>query len=284
MPGYRESAELLGRRRSLLAIATVPQGPAVEGLPAVVFLNTGIVHRIGHNRMYVTFARMLAERGYVTSRFDASGIGDTPPRTDGTQPVQAFLEDIRTVLDWLQRTQGVQRVVLMGLCSGADHAVLYAHTDPRVEGLVLMDPTVRPTARYYFHYVLQRIGKLENWFSVMTGRSGLIDLACRHLRIAVKRESNPEDLVLQDLGFSPHLRQCYRRAAEMHTRLLTVFTSVSVRQTYQRQVLDAFPEANLGGSLRLECFPESDHVFSRARDRTRLYGVVFDWLAADFPR
>jgi pimeloyl-ACP methyl ester carboxylesterase len=284
VPGYLENAELLGPRRSLLAIATSPQGTAASSLPAVVFLNTGIVHRIGHNRMYVTFARLFAARGHVSARFDASGIGDTPPRTDGTQPVQAFLEDIRTVLDWLQDTQGVERVVLMGLCSGADHAVLYAHTDPRVVGLVLMDPTVRPTARYYFHYVVQRIGRLENWISVLSGRSGLMKLAWRQLRIAVKRGSKQEDLVFQDLGLSPYLRHCYRRAAEMRTRLLTVFTSISVRQTYQRQVLDAFPEANIGGSLRLEYFPESDHLFSRAQDRTRLHDVVLDWLGKGFPR
>lgn len=284
MTGYLENAELLGPRRSLLAIATIPQGTAAPALPAVVFLNTGIVHRIGHNRMYVTFARLLARRGHVTARFDASGIGDTPPRADGTQPVKAFLEDIRTVLDWLQRTQGVERVVLMGLCSGADHAVLYAHTDPRIVGLVLMDPTVSPTFRYYVHYVAQRIGRLENWISVLTGRSGLVRLVWRQLRTAVKRGSDQEDLVLQDLGLSPYLRHCYRRAAEMRIRLLTVFTSISVRQTYQRQVLDAFPEANLGGSLRLEYLPESDHVFSRAQDRARLHDIVLDWLGAGFPR
>lgn len=281
MPRYREIAELLGPRRSLLAIATVPREPAREPLPAVVFLNTGIVHRIGHSRMYVTFARMLAERGHVAARFDASGIGDTPPAPDGASPVQAFLADIRTVLDWLQQTQGVQRVVLMGLCSGADHAVLYAHTDPRVAGLVLMDPTVRPTARYYLHYVLQRVGSLDNWKSLLTGRSGLMRLALRQLRHTFLDRPKVEDLTLQSLPFSPHLRQCYRRAAQRGIRMFTVLTSISVRQTYHRQILDSFPEAALGGSLRLEYFPEGDHVFSRPQDRSRLYRVVIDWLGAD---
>ena len=192
-------------------------------------------------------------------------------------------EYLRTVLDWLERTQGVKRVVLMGLCSGADHAVLYAHTDPRIAGLVLMDPTVRPTARYYVHYVLQRLGSLSNWKSLFTGRSGLLRLALRQLRHAFVDRPTPEDLTLHDLPFSPHLRHCYRRAAQRGIRMFTVLTSITVRQTYHRQILDSFPEAALGGALRLEYFRDGDHVFSRQHDRDRLYRVVLDWLGADIP-
>jgi hypothetical protein len=38
-----------------------------------VILNTGIIYRIGHNRMYVALGRTLAEAGHTVFRFDMSG-------------------------------------------------------------------------------------------------------------------------------------------------------------------------------------------------------------------
>jgi pimeloyl-ACP methyl ester carboxylesterase len=279
--GHQEQAELLGPRRSLLAIATRPTGSVRGAAPAVVFLNTGIVHHIGHHRMYVTLARMLAKRGHTAVRFDLSGLGDSAPRNDGVAPLVANLEDIRIVLDWLEDRYGMKRVVLVGLCSGADHSVLYSRSDPRVAGMVLMDPSLPPTRRYYYHYLVQRLGHLKNWLSVLTGRSGILRLLLLQLRSSRKPDHELRTLTLQDLPFSPYLRQCYQRAADRRVRLLTVFTSISARHTYHRQILDAFPEAAAGGALRLEYFESSDHLFSDPGERTRLYRAIIDWLDLD---
>jgi hypothetical protein len=62
--------------------------------------------------------------------------------------------------------------------------------------------------------------------------------------------------------------------------MLSVFTSVSARHTYQQQMRDAFPEVSSHGALRLEFFPDSDHVFSAERERMRLYRVIADWLGS----
>lgn len=278
---YHEQATLVGPTRSLLTIATHPARLTETGKPTVVFLNTGIVHRTGHNRMYVTLSRLLAERGHLAVRFDSSGIGDSPPRAGGISPVLTALDDIRSVLDWLETVHGKREVILMGLCSGADHAVLYGHTDPRVVGLVLMDPSLPPTPRYYLYYVLQRLGRLRSWKSVFTGRSGMLRLLGQQFRNAMNPSSDLGGLTLRDLPFSPYLRQCYRKSSAQGIRLLTVFTSNSARQSYHRQILDAFPEAAQGGSLRLEYFAESDHTFSQPDFRSRLFRRVIDWLGAD---
>jgi hypothetical protein len=278
---YREQAELLGPRRSLVAVVASPGRRVLGDEPAVVFLNTGIVHRIGHNRMYVNLARMLATRGRTAVRFDAAGIGDSLPRNDGMSPLMGAMEDARIVLDWLQATRNITRVVLVGLCAGADHAVLYSRQDPRVVGLVLMDPSMPPTGRYYFHYVLQRLFSPKNWLSVLRGRSSMLRLMSQHLRSSRHPSNELRGLTLQNLPFSPYLRQCYKRAAERHVRLLTVFTSISVRHTYHRQILDAFPEAASGGSLRLEYFGGSDHLFSEPVERARLFRTIIEWLGMD---
>jgi pimeloyl-ACP methyl ester carboxylesterase len=280
-PGYRETALLLGPRRSLLTICTAPTAAPANGAPAVVILNTGIVHRVGHNRMYVTLARRLAQRGRLAVRFDFSGVGDSIAHGDGTPPLEAWMRDIRCVLDWLQQTHGITQVVLVGLCYGADHAVLYGATDSRVVGLVLMDPSLPPTTRYYFHYILQRLGNPRSWLSVLRGRSGLLQVAARHLR---QRKAEHHDLhgqSLEELLFSPYLRRCYKGVAKRGARLLAVFTTVSVRHSYHEQMRDAFPEAASSGSVRLEYFPDGDHVFSTPDLRERLYRVIIDWLGLD---
>lgn len=276
---FKEQVALLGRDNSLVSIIARPAGVEAGGRPAIVILNTGITHRVGHHRMYVAMSRLLAGAGHTVVRFDFSGIGDSAPAKDRMPPLAACLEQIRDVIDSIERTYSIKRVVLVGLCSGADHAILHAFKDERVTGLVLMDPTLPPTLRYYFHYVRQRLSRARSWLSVATGKSGLMRMAATHLRGMLRSEGNsPERLTLQSLQFSPHLARCYRGVARRSVKMLAVFTCVSARHTYPHQILDAFPETVSGGSLRLGYFPESDHHFSPPQARSRLLRLIADWL------
>ena len=65
MDGYNEQAVLLGRAKSLIGVLARPSGEARGRRPAVVILNTGIIHRVGQHRMYVAMARRLAAAGHV---------------------------------------------------------------------------------------------------------------------------------------------------------------------------------------------------------------------------
>lgn len=276
---FTERVALLGRDSSLVSIITRSAVASQGGdRPAIVILNTGIIHRVGHHRMYVTLSRMLASDGHTVVRFDFSGIGDSAPAKAPMPPLAACLEQIGDVIDSIARTYDITRFVLVGLCAGADHAILYSYNDARVVGLVLMDPTLPPTFRYYFHYVLQRLPHARNWRSVATGRSGLVRMLATHLARRLRAGENSAELTLQSLQFSPHLARCYRTAARRSVNILAVFTSVSARHTYPRQIIDAFPEVGGGGSLRLEYFPQSDHVFSPPQTRERLFSVIADWV------
>lgn len=277
-PRVLEQPLLLGRQRSIVAVVARPRASARSQEPAVVILNTGIVHRVGHHRMYVTLSRLLASRGRMAVRFDLSGIGDSTPRNDGLSPLPASLADIREVLDSIAELHQSSRFILVGLCSGADQAVLYARTDPRIVGLVLMDPTLPPTARYYFHYVAQRLVHLRNWISVARGRSGLLRLLRAHLQNRLKPRDDLRSLSLQDLQFSPVLAKSYRAIAGRGGRILAVFTSFSARHTYESQLIDAFPETS--SAVRLELLPDSDHLFSSEVQRARLFKMTLDWLGA----
>lgn len=109
---------------------------------AVLLLNVGTTHRVGPGRLYVKLSRALAARGLRALRFDMAGIGDS--RLDAASP-QSRLYSKQSISDVSQALaalaeQGVQRFVLVGLCSGAYAAYQTAQADPRVQGLVLLNP------------------------------------------------------------------------------------------------------------------------------------------------
>ncbi len=276
---YSERALLFGEQGSLLGIMTRPLAPAPpDGRPVVVILNTGIVHRIGHHRMYVTLSRRLASAGHTVLRFDFSGIGDSAPREQPLAPLESCLADIREALDWLQRSCQATRFLLVGLCAGADHAALYAAGDPRVVGLVLMDPTLPPTGRYYFHYVMQRLTNLRSWVSVATGRSGLLTSFLARWRYTLKHSLGKPASAHPPLH--ARLAASYGATARGGVRVLAAFTAPSTRHSYPQQMIDAFPQFRALDHLQIAHFPDSDHLFSAQEQRERLLRLIGDWIAA----
>lgn len=273
-----EQALLLGKHRSLVGIMTRAVTTAPNEKPAVVILNSGIVHRVGHNRMYVALARSLARLGFNVLRFDFSGIGDSEPRINGLSPLNSSLADQEEVMDWLERERGISRVILIGLCSGADHAILHGHGDPRVVGLILMDPSIPTTVRFYAKYILRRLSLWRCYVSVALGRSGLLQLWRRELLYGLRPSANPRPASLDDLRFHAFLKQSYRTAIDRGAFILAVFTGHPVRQTYREQMLDGFPGIVFGDQLKLEFFQSSDHVFTSETDRAQLFDVVLNWV------
>ncbi|MGI9423400.1 MAG: hypothetical protein ACR2PA_09410, partial [Hyphomicrobiaceae bacterium] len=118
----------------------------------VVLLNSGLVHRAGPFRMGVEISRSLAAAGFPVLRFDQSARGDSERRV-GVSVVEAAELDIETAKNTLRSRTGVEKVVLAGLCSGADDVVRHASEADDVDGLVLMDPYAPKTRKFVIlHY------------------------------------------------------------------------------------------------------------------------------------
>jgi pimeloyl-ACP methyl ester carboxylesterase len=269
-----EQAVLFGSWTSLVGIVTKAVSPASANRPAIVILNTGIIHRVGHHRMFVTMSRALGAVGYTVLRFDFSGIGDSSPRYDGLSLVDACMAEIREALDWLERDGAASRMILIGLCSGADHAVLYGHTDPRIVGLVLMDPSIPPTLRYYVHYIGRRLRRLRSWFNVLSGRSRTLRMLMRHMLPIAQRYP------LQNRVPRQTIERHYRNSVDSGIEILAIFTEETTRQTYREQMIEALPNVSFGDRLTLEFFPGSDHTFALESDRSRLIQLILQWVSA----
>jgi alpha-beta hydrolase superfamily lysophospholipase len=120
-----------------------PPGRQSRARPAIVLLNAGTVHRIGPHRLYVRLARAWAALGFFTFRVDLSGIGDSPP-ADGAPENLCYppsgIADVQAAMRALENELGIERFVLVGLCSGADLAFQTAFRDPRAAGAIMMNP------------------------------------------------------------------------------------------------------------------------------------------------
>jgi pimeloyl-ACP methyl ester carboxylesterase len=103
----------------LLAVETVRADAAPTR--AVVAVNNGVARSIGPGRAWVEFGDELARAGWRVMRVDLSGLGDSPLRpgrieNDSYSPSAA--DDLADVTAFL-RADGVDEIVLLGLCSGA---------------------------------------------------------------------------------------------------------------------------------------------------------------------
>ncbi len=152
----------------LIAIVSRPRAPRPRGVLIVV---GGPQYRAGSHRQFALLANHLAEQGAAAMRFDYGGMGDSTGELKNFEKVGP---DLRAAIDaFFAAVPQLKDVVIWGLCDAASAAMFYAHQDPRVSGVVLLNPWVR-TAQgqakaYLRHYYLQRFLSLAPWLKLLRG-------------------------------------------------------------------------------------------------------------------
>ncbi len=109
---------------------------------AVILLDAGAVPRVGPSRLYVTLARRLAAHGDLVLRLDQSGLGDSAPRPGSSEHVvysEHAVADVGVAVSWA-RERGVREVAVVGLCSGAYHALKAAVAGHPINTIVPINP------------------------------------------------------------------------------------------------------------------------------------------------
>ncbi len=270
---------LLGERKSIVAIVTLPAAVPETDRPAIIILNTGIIHRVGHNRMYVNLARELAEQGHIVLRLDQSGIGDSDAPADMVDPLLVGLADIKEAVSWLSSSRDVKSVVLMGLCSGANQSIIYAGSDPRIVGAVLLDPSIPPTTRYRLNNLGARLMRSETWKNLLLGKGRVWRVVARRSPKVATQEWAPDQLSFKNPEIRAFVEKSYFEAVRGGNHLLAIFTGgMRYQHNYRRQLLDAMPNVRFGKQLRIEYLPRCDHTFMFADDRRWLFDRVKAWL------
>lgn len=136
-------------------LAGILHRPAGEPRGGIVLVVGGPQYRVGSHRQFVLLARELAAAGHAVLRFDYRGMGDS----DGdARSFEDVADDLRAAVDALV-AEVPGPVVLWGLCDAAAASLLYAPGDPRVGGLVLLNPWVRTEATLARSYVNEYYGR-----------------------------------------------------------------------------------------------------------------------------
>jgi len=170
MMNYSEQGTVFrsGENR-LVGITTLPAQCQSVG---VLILVGGPQYRVGSHRQFTLLSRSLAESGIPCFRFDCAGMGDS----EGDK--QEFHEargDITAALDRFQEmVPELTRVVVWGLCDAASLALIYAHQDPRVCSMILLNPWVHcgdysPEVKLSHYYAPLLKGR-EAWQRFFTGK------------------------------------------------------------------------------------------------------------------
>jgi len=98
-----------------------------------------VVHPFGGVKEQVvgTYARKLAEKGYVTLAFDSSHLGESGGYPRDTENPSERLEDIRCAIDYLTTLPVVDedRIGLLGVCAGGSFALGVAPTEMRAKAI-----------------------------------------------------------------------------------------------------------------------------------------------------
>lgn len=294
----KEQVVTLGDGDNLVAILSRPP-PAPAPLktdaggevqrPAVVFLNAGVLHRIGPHRLHVLLARRLAARGFPALRLDLSGIGDSRAVPGSLSFRQSSVLDTRAAMRTLEAMTGRRRFVLFGLCAGADNALATALADPAVTGLVLLDPPTYPTKRALVRKLRARVQTL-----------GLAGAARRALEVTRREVSQGAQAWSQRLlaragrggGDAGEATQSGRevptRAAfgQMLTTLvdrgvaiLAVYSGIHAEHyNHEGQLFELYP--TLRGRVDVAYFPGANHMFTESAQRARLIERVEAWISA----
>jgi len=267
-----------GQGGRLFGILTLPSMPpcTAQPLPVFVFLTAGLVHRVGPNRLHVLLARELAQLGFSSLRVDLAGTGDSPTRPGLTnqQSVAADFEEILRVLD---SRLGRLPLVLVGLCSGADNTTRLTPKEPRIVGMVLLDPICFSDHRVSGFRARVLTAKYTNPTRYIAW------LKRRFVALARGRGKKDEDrpvdgLTIRDLPTREQLQAAFESIRERQGRVLSIFTHYALGYYNHKGQLRRALDVNGYQHFCTELFwPQADHTYSLELHRRRVIEAIKTW-------
>jgi len=278
-----ERALQLGPDDHLVGVLAAPAGAPRGVRPAVLFLNAGVIHRVGPHRLHVILARQLAARGIASLRLDLSGIGDSRPVPGALSFRESAVVDTRSAMDCLATQTGAHRFVLFGLCSGADNALATAAVDTRVVALVLLDPPSYVTPRSRARKLVARVRRLRTARAVMGWAAALVArrVRSRFAEAARARAAGDDEEASGGRGM-PAIADYRARLGALADRgvaILAVFSgALGERYNAEDQLFELFPE--LRGRIDVAYFPAANHTFTERDAQAALTARVCAWLQA----
>jgi hypothetical protein len=267
----RERVVTFGPEGILVGVLTEPEKMRADA-PVVVMSNVGLNHRVGPQRVWVELARRLAEHGIPAFRFDASGLGDSAPRTELLGDIERAVLDLEDALAWLAANVA-DRFELVSLCSGTDIAHRVAVNDARVKTAVFLDGYSYDTPRALVHKLALRWVALPRWRRALRRRFPqafgleLDKHAVGWVDEIFYREYPTREQFERDLG----------TMVDRGMHVLFVFSGEATYR-YKDQFWDALDRKDWRGRVSVEYYTKADHTFTFRPEREVMLSRVVNWI------
>jgi exosortase A-associated hydrolase 1 len=250
---------------------------------AVLIVVGGPQYRVGSHRQFVLLARRVARAGYPSLRFDVRGMGDSEGEL---RTFESIAPDIEAAMAALQRAcPACTRVVVWGLCDAASAALMFAAVDPKVAGIVALNPWARSVATLAAtrvkHYYRERLLQREFWAKLFGGafdwRAALRALAA-NLRQARGRPGAASGTAPAALPFQDRMAQGLK---DFRGRVLLILSGNDLTAQEFLEYTTGSPAWRgllAQPKVRRVDLPDADHTFSRRPWQDRVETETIDWL------
>ncbi|PHS19901.1 MAG: hypothetical protein COA86_03900 [Kangiella sp.] len=249
--------------------------------PIFIFVNSGLLHRVGPFRIYVATARELANQKFTSLRMDLSGKGDSLTKHNSLSLKENTNQDIIDAMDYLQESTGISQFVVCGICTGADNSYEIAFNDERVKGVIPIDGYAYPTTKFHLKKLLLRLTNFKSW----------TNLASKFLPFLAKTDVKTSRLNKSDVTmnykmlfpeksvFENNLSQALNRGS----KFLVIFTGgwymfYNYKQQFKNAIGDLFSE----DKIKVEHNEKSDHTFILQKDKEWLISTIVNWAKNNF--
>ncbi|MDO9235243.1 MAG: hypothetical protein Q7U28_04310 [Aquabacterium sp.] len=296
--GLHETAFWLDSASPLSAVLTQPLRGLIDkaNLPqvGVLMINTGGEHRIGTNRMYTRWARTWAAQGWISLRIDLPGLGNSPAK-DGEPACEIHqrqaTQDILAAVTHMQTGHGLQQVHLIGLCSGAFHALSAAF-----EGVPIRSVTAINQMVYFWQdnmplagegsaavvvAITQNVGRNlsdpQRWLKLLRGEVHVRVI----LRALARRQKQRFELAFRSLAryvrwpLKHDLHTSLLQAAASGKHVHLIFSEGESGLTMvQEQAGQAVTRLIKHQQMTVTVMPQTDHTFTQQHAQQALFDVV----------
>lgn len=279
-----------------LGVLTLPVAGPVRSGQAVLLLNSGSNRRIGLSRMSVDLARRWGARSMAVLRMDLAGLGDADPYpgrdANMSYPHEASL-DVRGAIDRLMAIEGVRHVHVIGLCSGAYHALKVARDGHPMASITLINPLVyldaeglnvqadAPERSHKLYGAADRYKRAlldpSKWWKVLRGQVDVahaVGTSARRLTVLARAKLGRLRAMV---GFeSPNslaavLRDVMGRGVKVNFIFAASDPGLGMLHEQAGNVVDAHRQS---GNLTIQVLDGADHVFVDVVQRARLLAVL----------
>ena len=273
----------------LLGIVHCPEMAIKVGL--IIVVAGGPQYRVGVNRQFVMMGRMFAKQNIPVLRFDHRGIGDSGGQYRGFVDMD---DDIRSAIDELMtRFPDLDKIILWGECESASAIAFYAHTDPRVSGLIMINPWIRTeqgeAKTYLKHYYLSRLFDKELWHKIFSGKFSITASFKSFLELLFKaRNSSNNSKNIQSENQLSQLPLPVRleKSVDLYNGDIYIITSGRdlIAQEFSDYCKSSDEWQNILNSkrLKIDVIQEADHTFSRIEWRSELFSKMNLWIEDNF--